>query len=149
VDELLSAGTLAAKFRALERYLVGKIRSGPPPHPAVEYAIQEFQKWPCVRTIADVESETGFSHTRFIQIFREQVGLTPKLFCRIQRFQTVLRQVERGLPVNWASVAVGCGYFDQAHLIHDFRTFSGITPGAYVQQRHSSQNHVALTSVAG
>jgi AraC-like DNA-binding protein len=128
--ELLSSGTPAARVRVIERYLAGKIPSGPPLHPAVRYAVQEFLKVG-VRAIADVEWETGFSHTRFIQIFREHVGLTPKLFCRIRRFQTVLRQIESGLPVNWAEVAVGCGYFDQAHLVHDFRAFSGTTPVAY------------------
>ena len=149
MDELLSACTLSAKFRMLERYLAGKIPSGLLPHPAVEHAIQEFLKVPGVRAIAAVQSETGFSHTRFNQIFREHVGLTPKLFCRIRRFQSVLRQIESGLPVNWADVAAGCGYFDQAHLIHDFRAFSGITPVAYVQQQQSSENHAALASVAG
>jgi len=149
MDELLSAGTRDARFRMLERHLAGKIPIGLPPHPAVEHAIREFLKVPGVRAIAAVQSETGFSHTRFNEIFREHVGLTPKLFCRIRRFQTVLRQIESGMPVNWAEVAAGCGYFDQAHLIHDFRAFSGITPVAYVQQRQSSKNHAALASVAG
>jgi AraC-like DNA-binding protein len=149
MDELLSAGTLAARFRVLERYLAGKIPSGLPPHPAVEHAIREFQKTPGVRAIADVQSETGFSHTRFNQIFREHVGLTPKLFCRILRFQTVLRQIEIGHPVNWAGVAAGCGYFDQAHLIHDFRAFAGITPVAYVQKQESPERNAAPASAAG
>jgi AraC-like DNA-binding protein len=147
-DELLASGALHVQFRVIERYLIGKVPSGLAVHPVVEYAIQEFLKEPGVRAIADLQLETGLSHTRFIQIFRDHVGLTPKLFCRIQRFKTVLRHIERGAPVSWAEVAAACGYFDQAHLIHDFRAFSGITPVAYAQTAERAKLGSAV-SVAG
>jgi len=147
-DELLAAGALHVQFRVLERYLIGKIRRGLPLHPVVEHAVQEFLKEPGVRAIADVQSETGLSHTRFNEIFRDHVGLTPKLFCRIRRFRTVLQHIEKGLPVSWAALAVTCGYFDQAHLIHDFRAFSGITPAAFARITESPKLNGAL-QVAG
>jgi AraC-like DNA-binding protein len=64
-------------------------------------------------------------------LFREHVGLTPKLFCRVRRFRAMLDQITKGRPVNWAKLAADCGYFDQAHLIRDFRAFAGITPVEY------------------
>ena len=67
-----------------------------------------------------------------------------KLFCRIQRFQEVLHLIGTGRQVEWADVALTCGYFDQAHFIHDFRTFSGLNPTAYLAQRSEHLNHVPL-----
>jgi AraC-like DNA-binding protein len=52
--------------------------------------------------------------------------------------------------VDWAEVALSCGYYDQAHFIHDFRAFSGLTPTGYRTARTAFQNHVSfLQSPAG
>lgn len=141
-DALLSATGLAGRFRVLESYLLEKLCAATPLHPAVDHALLEFTRRPSLRAVADVQAETGISHTRFLQVFKEQVGLTPKLFCRLQRFRNVLQRVENGRPVRWAEIAADCGYFDQAHLIHDFRAFSGMTPLEYAafQQRSESDS---------
>ena len=57
--------------------------------------------------------------------------------------QQVLQTIEAVPEVDWADIALQCGYFDQAHFIHDFRAFSGINPSSYVRQR-TSRNHVAI-----
>jgi AraC-like DNA-binding protein len=64
-------------------------------------------------------------------VFREQVGVTPKRFCRVQRFQKVLRSSALGHDIDWSAIALECSYFEKAHFIHDFRAFSGLTPAAY------------------
>jgi len=68
--------------------------------------------------------------------------MTPKQYCRIRRFQRALTMTNRGRPVDWTGVALDCGYFDQAHFIHDFRSFAGLTPTAYQSARTAFQNHV-------
>jgi AraC-like DNA-binding protein len=80
----------------------------------------------------------------FGQLFRDEVGLTPKLFCRIQRLRQVLYLLVGKEHVDWMDVALTCGYFDQAHFIHDFRTFAGCTPTAYLEQRGFHPCHVVL-----
>jgi AraC-like DNA-binding protein len=60
--------------------------------------------------------------------FLQDVGVSPKVLCRILRFQQVFRVVEA--DPTWANVAVECGYYDQAHLIRDFRQFAEKTPTA-------------------
>jgi AraC-like DNA-binding protein len=141
---LLEAGTPQAKFRVLEQTLLAQAAHRLERHPAVAFALHEFHGLPHTRTIADVTGQIGLSAKRFIQVFSGEVGLTPKLFCRVRRFQRVLRLIGNGRPVEWAAVAVDCGYFDQAHFIHDFRAFSGINPSTYIAHCTEHLNHVPL-----
>jgi len=100
--------------------------------PVVEYAVENFLAQPAASRITQIANKTGFSSRRFIELFRQHVGMTPKLFCRVRRFQAVLRRITSGRPVNWTNTALDCSYFDQAHFIHDFRAFSGINPSKYL-----------------
>jgi len=74
----------------------------------------------------------------------EAIGLTPKVFCRLLRFQEALRLIENGQWISWTDLALDRGYFDHAHFIHDFQAFSGLTPQAYLAQRSPYRNHVPL-----
>jgi AraC-like DNA-binding protein len=95
-------------------------------------------------TIAAVSEQVGLSAKRFIQVFRNETGFTPKVFCRIRRFQQALDRMEGRKSVEWSGVAQGAGYFDQAHFIHDFRAFSGINPSTYLIHQTPHRNHVPL-----
>lgn len=141
---LLEAATPDAKFRVLEQCLLAQAGPRLERNPVVEYALGEMQGATQMRTILDVTRMTGLSPKRFLAIFREQVGLTPKLYCRIRRFQAVLQLIRTGKRVEWTDVALSCGYFDQAHFVHDFRAFSGITPTAYAAHTGPYANHVPL-----
>ena len=74
----------------------------------------------------------GLSSRQFERRFRNVVGIPPKLFSRMQRFQRVFQTMED--RANWVDAAVSCGYYDQAHLIRDFRQFSGTTPTALLAE---------------
>ncbi|HEU4387810.1 MAG TPA: helix-turn-helix domain-containing protein [Blastocatellia bacterium] len=142
---LLEARTPEAKFRVLEQALLAERQAPLEPNPAVRFALRELISGPHIRTISDVTAEIGLSPRRFIQLFSDEVGLTPKLFCRIRRFQRVLARIGNERPVDWADVALSCGYFDQSHFIHDFRAFSGLSPTTYNANRGQHPNHVPLT----
>jgi len=137
LNEVCSAGAELAQFRVLERYLDRKLKTAVAIHPAIKFAIARLSRDDGVR-IRQLQLDTGLSHTRFIQLFHAHVGLTPKLFYRIQRFRALLDRIEKGMPVNWSEVAIDGGYFDQAHLIRDFRAFAGITPLEYTRTMHYS-----------
>jgi len=143
-ERLLEADTPEAKLRALEQTLLDVARGAFDRHPAVAYALDTFHRAPGERSIRDVSDQTGLSARRFIDLFEKEVGLTPKLFCRVQRFQRVLRHIQRGGPVDWVDLALTCGYYDQAHFIHDFRSFSGINPSTYLAAHTPHLNHVPL-----
>jgi AraC-like DNA-binding protein len=86
----------------------------------------------------------GYSPKGFIRRFKADVGVSPKRFCRLLRFQRALAAAHVGRAFNWGELALGCGYFDQAHFIHEFRAFSGVTPTAYSAARTAFQNHVTF-----
>ena len=145
-DQLLAARSPEAKFKILERTFLSRIEAPrEPTHPAVAFAVANFQNRP-QRRVSSVRDKIGISDRRFIQLFSQQVGLTPKLFCRVQRFQQVLRNITSlaADSIDWSQIALTCGYFDQAHFIHDFRAFSGINPTTYVANKTQFQNHVAI-----
>jgi AraC-like DNA-binding protein len=72
-------------------------------------------------------AEAGISTRQLRRRFLMEVGVGPKLLCRLLRFQQVFRAVDRNVT-EWAAIALECGYYDQAHLINDFRQFAHQTP---------------------
>lgn len=142
-ERLISAPSMDARFDVLESALLRRLAQARAGHPAVEFALRELHVSPR-RKIADVRDRTGVSERRFIELFRRQVGLAPKLYSRVRRFQAALRRIPAGTGVNWADVALACGYADQAHLIHEFRSISGLSPGEYAGLRTQHLNHVPI-----
>jgi AraC-like DNA-binding protein len=143
-EQLLEAATPERKFQILEESLLAHARKPLLRHPAVDFAIQEFGDPRRAASVAQVTEQIGLSSRRFIDVFNDQVGLTPKLYCRVRRFQNVLRRIGVRGNLNWTDLALSCGYFDQAHFIHDFRAFSGLSPTAYAAHRTEHLNHVPI-----
>ncbi|HZP48323.1 MAG TPA: AraC family transcriptional regulator [Vicinamibacterales bacterium] len=145
---VLAAATADAKLDAVESALVDALaqradRGGP--HPAVRAALKAFRRDAPVSAVVDA---IGLSPKRFIERFKAEVGVAPKTYCRILRFQRAVSAAHAGREVDWASLAIACGYFDQAHFIHDFHAFSGMTPTAYRDARTDFQNHVKFLQSA-
>lgn len=146
-EHLCTAVTSQQLFRVMDHALRARLHCQRASELQMKIALQMLRD---DRTsIRDVSQELGFSQRRFIQMFHSQVGLTPKVFCRIQRFQRARVLAEKLKTPHWAELAVACGYFDQSHLIKDFQEFAGSTPKRYsVQQHHKDarlkDNHVTL-----
>src|SRR5581483_10500499 len=112
LNDVCSVSGEQAQFLAVERYLNRKLTNALRIPPAIPYAVEQLSRQGA-RSIQKIQSDVGLSHTRFIQLFREHVGLAPKLFYRVRRFRGLIDRIENRLPVNWAQLAVDCGYFDQ------------------------------------
>jgi AraC-like DNA-binding protein len=144
-ERLQEAITPECKFQVLELALLARRNAAKvEPHPAVSFALGELAQVPQVRTIAEVTRQTGLSSRRLIELFHREVGMSPKLWCRVRRFQCALKMAHRGREVEWSRLAADCGYFDQSHFAHDFSEFAGITPSAYASVQREWANHVAL-----
>jgi AraC-like DNA-binding protein len=145
-ERLCAAKTPAERFNLLEKALVAHLFRPLERHYAVRFALDTFGRADSGLAIRDVARDAGLSQRRFIQLFAREVGMSPKLFCRVRRFRQALERVRRNAVPNWGRVAVDCGYYDQSHLIHDFRFFSDLSPTEFVRQRSECvmQNHATL-----
>jgi AraC-like DNA-binding protein len=143
-DQLLHTGTANARFAILERFLLERLHEARERHPAVQYAIDTIGESHGTASVASIVDHTGLSARRFIAAFRDEVGLVPKVFSRLARFRRVIDELRDADAVDWADLALDCGYFDQSHFIHDFRAFAGVSPSAYLRQRTASANHIRV-----
>ncbi|MGH7192005.1 MAG: helix-turn-helix domain-containing protein, partial [Candidatus Saccharimonadales bacterium] len=143
-EQLLETKTPRARLLVLENTLLRQLVRPITRHPAVDFALRAFQSGPCPINVGQVASRTGFSQRRFIQVFHDEVGITPKLFCRLRRFHDALCQIQGARKPDWIAIALDCGYFDQAHLIRDFLQFAGLTPAGYARQRGEHRYHVPV-----
>ena len=156
-EQLHNAKDPQERFRLLEDGLLSHLSDSPENHYAVSTALELLsgENDISVRAIA---RNVGLSERRFIQLFKSEVGMTPKRFSRVQRFQrarAVIHSQEDG--ADWTGIAFECGYFDQSHFIREFREFSGMSPAAYLQHyhgvleqhRHIKRYHVPLFSKLG
>jgi len=146
-ERLLQAKGASAKFQLLEQFLLNLLRrdsSRSTRQGRISWALERFLEEPHALSIRAVAEQVGMSHKHFIEQFRRQVGLTPKLFCRVQRFQQVLTKITSRQSVEWADIACACGYFDQAHFVHDFRAFAGLNPTAYLSHEIEYPNFVPV-----
>jgi len=143
-ERLCAAGSSAQRISFLENALVSRLRHRPVRHVAVSLALEMFAQTNGGARIREVASGIGLSQRRFIQVFAGEVGLTPKLYCRVRRFQQARELVRNLATPDWAGIAVDCGYYDQSHFVHDFREFSGLTPSAYFSRQSDlvMANHV-------
>ncbi|MGH9601205.1 MAG: DUF6597 domain-containing transcriptional factor [Terriglobales bacterium] len=88
-------------------------------------------------TVDALRRHTGIGNRQIERLFRQHVGVGPKLFARMVRFRSVLKAVRGDAPPDWAGVAADFGYSDQAHLIREFQQFAGCTPGSLLQDAAS------------
>ena len=143
-DRLGEAPNDDARLDLAEKWLRQRIRSRTPPTRAVSHALGIIQLGANAARIGRMAEEIGISHKHLLREFERCVGLTPKVFARICAFQRVIHLVGQKAGVNWADAAARCGYYDQAHLIREFRAFSGFTPANYLSKRGPFLNYLEV-----
>ena len=139
---LLMARTATQRFELLEGALLDELPRAKLQHPAVDFALQTLS--PQTHRIGQLVNNIGISSTRFIKVFKDEIGFTPKLFCRVLRFQDALYQITRTPNPDWVDIALRCGYYDQAHLINEFQAMGGITPNGYAPFDPEHRNNLPM-----
>lgn len=142
-QRLLNTLAPSARLDVLQSWLHARCRDSSV-HASVRFALGSIDGAPQVQRVGAIIAASGLSPRRFGTLFREQVGIGPKQYARMQRFRSVLSQIQRGRRVEWSRVAADCGFHDQPHLVREFRDFAGMTPTAYVALRGNHVNHVPL-----
>jgi AraC-like DNA-binding protein len=144
-ERLCSAPAVEQRFRLLEAELCRRLAGSPRRHAAVAWAIDALTHG---ASVGDLAAQLSLSHRHFIALFSEQVGMRPKTFARVQRFQHVFGSNEALSEPDWSRLALLGGYYDQSHLIRDCIAFSGLSPSDLLRSRRAplKQNHLAVMS---
>lgn len=127
-------------FRLVGQHLIAAMRGRL--HRAVPATMRSLCPPNCIG-VREAAQMVGLSQRHLIELFTNQVGMTPKLFSRICRLQHALGWAATN--EDWAQIALASGYFDQSHLIHDFQEFCGMTPANYhrrLQELRRSRVHI-------
>jgi AraC-like DNA-binding protein len=133
-----------ARLEALEALLDARLRRvEQPPHPATARAVALLQATPHRITVGSLAERLGLTTRRLQQVFRTDVGISPKGYQRLQRFRGALGDLDRGAEVGWSAFALEHGFADQSHLIEEFRAHADLTPLALAAARRPFPNHVA------
>jgi AraC-like DNA-binding protein len=142
-QRLLETAAPTERLALLEQWL-RQLTEQPSWDATILHAVSLLARVPDVPSIGRLQRESGYSAHRFGLLFRRHIGMTAKQYARLMRFRAVVDRAYQEQQVDWARIAVEGGYCDQAHLSHEFRRFSGMTPTEYAALRGPYLNHLAL-----
>jgi AraC-like DNA-binding protein len=128
---LLSSGKEDDKVQAADDFFRAH---APRPDPQVEMAghlVERILREPEIKTVDDLANRAGMGKRRLQRIFNEYVGASPKWVIRRYRLHDLVEKANSGSQLDWSQVALELGYFDQAHLINDFKSIVGCSPAEY------------------
>jgi AraC-like DNA-binding protein len=137
---LCAAESPRERFQIMEAALTSRLGPTRQQHPLVQFALTALGPDGAGMQVCDVAQCAGVSHRTLINIFTKQVGLPPKVYCRIRRFRSLHRLAQRSGTVDWAQLALACGFYDQSHLANEVRKLSGLTPTEYFRQLQATRN---------
>ena len=130
------------RLAVLERELLDRIDPSAGVDPVVAHVAGRLNESGGNCSLDALAAECGLGARQLQRRFRAGVGIGPKLFARITRFQRALSMLDGRVHGRLAELAASCGYFDQAHLIRDFRQLAGITPGRFLTESHELSDHL-------
>jgi AraC-like DNA-binding protein len=127
-EKLQEAESFDEIKKVMEAFLLAKVRLLKKPLP-FDSAMMELLRVNGNIPIEQVASLACLSLRQFERVSKERIGFSPKVYARLVRFSKAYRLREDYPNLSWTNIAYECGYFDQMHLIRDFKEFAGITPG--------------------
>jgi len=144
-ERLLNTASLAARFRIVERWLLARLKPRGIVHPAVRWAVDQIAASGGRVGIEELAVKTGFTRKHLGNLFKQQVGLSPKSLARVHRFRGALAILDAADgQVPWTELADACGFYDQSHLINEFRRFTGFSPVELVRRDRPDSGSVVL-----
>ena len=144
-DQLAQVGSAAAMARLVDRYLRQRVPRATPLHPsarAAEALITSHGRM----TVAAAIRSTGLSERHFERTFVEQMGMAPKRYGRVARLNFVLQLKASRPALTWAQASQEAGYFDQTHLVKDFKAMAGAPPAAFMRAGFPADGGFLLSS---
>lgn len=127
-ERLEELPTWDARFDLIERALGERLDEARIETGVVSWAFQRIEERGGAVDMRTLARELGYSQKHVIDLFREHVGVPPKLLARLVRFDRLVQHLKAGATGTWAELAQRFGYYDQAHLARDVKQFTGTTP---------------------
>lgn len=123
--------TTQSRIEAISDYLLHLLSNNLRDDATVKAAIDVIESFSGRISVEELASHLGISCRHLERRFKERIGMTPKQLCRNTRFKHAYKQIEASHRENWVDMALTCGYYDQAHLINEFRYFTGTSPAEF------------------
>ena len=143
-EKLLEEKEIGKRFAIVESFLLKRYLQKLDINPCIAYAVEEISDKPNQTNLGKLYAKIGYSQKHFTDMFKNHVGITPKGYVKILRFQKAISEIEMNKPVRWTSIAQDSGFYDQAHFINNFRSFSGFTPEEYLRKKNGVLNYVPV-----
>jgi AraC-like DNA-binding protein len=125
----------AAEMRLplFEEWLAARLSHRPAQHFLASQAVAEIARSHGMRRIGDIARGAGVSHKHLITLFEESIGVTPKLYSQVVRFNGVLDHLKQHAGADWGDIVYRFGYFDQTHFAREMRRFTGASPTEFLR----------------
>lgn len=138
VDDAARVGHVLQALRALQR----------PADPASRRLVEHAASRLCASaggiSVRALAAEMHLSERRLQQVFASQLGLAPSVWRRLQRLHGTLRLLRTAETPQWAQMALCAGYYDQSHLINEFRALCGLTPQQFLRRVVSDSSNTTI-----
>ncbi|MEE2565329.1 helix-turn-helix domain-containing protein [Hyphobacterium marinum] len=133
LDRLSRLADPAGRIQCVAAFLrrLGMLRADP----EIDWAVAMIRQSRGGLPIGQIADAAGLSRRVLTRRFRERIGTAPKRYARVVKFFAAIEAIKPESVVDWAGLAVDAGYFDQPHMIRDFREFSGLTPADFLKER--------------
>ena len=132
-EQILTKDTSEDKFGLAEAWLQGRFHADKAPPQELLAVLGQLQKEPAAN-YGEIISQYGNSQKHLIEQCKKYIGLTPKYYQRILRFNEILQKLHQEVNIPWAQIAYQSGYSDQSHFIKEFKHFSGFNPESFIKE---------------
>lgn len=130
-EVVLSSKSENEKVQAANTFLLARL---PKPDNSIALAgelVERILQDRDIKTVDDLVTRSGIGKRSLQRLFNEYVGVSPKWVIRRYRLHELIERANAGVEPDWPQLALDLGYFDQAHLINDFRSITGYSPTEY------------------
>lgn len=125
-----AAPTARERFQIVGRWLDARRAGAAAPHEGIAWTARHLEQYDGAPAIATLRARTNLGAARFVQTFRQQVGVSPKRYARVLRFRRALALLRANERL--ADAALAAGFYDQPHMNADFREMAGMSPTEFV-----------------
>lgn len=149
-DKILNAADNSGRISLLTDFLLSRLKDAQIKDKGIEHGVKQILRSNGNTRIEAIAGTIGISNRQLERKFTNHVGMSPKMFSRICRFQNSMKAAEIHMADNsnlsLTKLAYDCGYSDQSHFIREFREFSGMNPRDYFHNIPDSVDNFAVLS---